>query len=165
MPVLVIKSKGEEYLCRYDAEDHDLVSRHQWWLSRGYAVTQKDGRTVSMHRMILGIVERPDIEVDHIYHDRLDNRRAMIRTCTRAENSRNGRKRNGYSQYKGIYREGYTWHSQICLNARVFNLGRYRSELTAAKAYDRAAKVLHGDFCNPNFSECEPLPQQMKLPI
>ena len=161
---LIITSKGVDHICLFNRGDSVLVLKHKWHItSNGYAATQIDGKRVLMHRLILGIVDRPDIEVDHIFHNKLDNRRAMIRTCSRAENSRNRAKKRGYSRFKGVYRENFWWHSQICINQKVLNLGRYRSEVTAAKAYDRAARELFGDFCNPNFHVPDTLPQQLKM--
>ena len=161
---LLITSRGVDHLCLFDRSDSDLILKYKWHLnSQGYASTRIEGKQVMMHRLILGVVDQPEIEVDHIHHNKLDNRRAMIRTCSRAENSRNRAKGRGYSNYKGVYRENYLWHSEICCDQKVINLGRYRSEVTAAKAYDRAARDLFGDFCNPNFITHEPLPQQMTI--
>ena len=161
---LIISSKGVDHICQYDVSDQELIEKYRWHLNgQGYAVSRIQGKQVMMHRLIMGVVDRPDIEVDHIFHNKLDNRRSMIRTCTRAENNRNRIKKRGYSKFKGVYRENYLWHSQICINQKVLNLGRYRSEVTAAKAYDRAARDLFGDFCNPNFITHEPLPQQMTI--
>jgi len=163
---LIISSKGVDHICQYDVSDQELIEKYRWHLNgQGYASTLIEGKQVMMHRLILGIVDQPDIEVDHIHHNKLDNRRAMIRTCSRAENSRNRIKKRGYSKFKGVYRENYLWHSQICFNQKVLNLGRYRSELTAAKAYDRAARLMFGEFSNPNFNVPDPLPAQMKLAI
>ena len=165
MPVLVIKSKGELYLCQYDQQDHVLVSSCRWWVnSKGYAVTRKDGRSVLMHRLVMGIVDRPDIEVDHIFHDKLDNRRSQLRICTRAENRRNARKlMKGSSKFKGVYRDGKLYHAQI--NAgKVRNLGRFYSEATAGRVYDEAVKEAYADFALLNFPG-QQLPQQLQLPI
>ena len=163
---LIIFSKGVAHSCLFDRNDSDLILKHKWHITgNGYAATQVNGKRVLMHRLILGVVDNPATEVDHIHHNKLDNRRAMIRTCSRAENSRNRSKKSGFSRFKGVYRENFWWHAQICINQKVLNLGRYRSELTAAKAYDRAARELFGEFCNPNFITNEPLPQQLTIVI
>lgn len=166
MAQLIITSNGTEHLCLYDNEDHDLISRFTWSLhSDGYAVTYINGKAVLMHRLILGIVDNPLFEVDHINHDRLDNRRAMIRTCTRFENRRNSRKiMKGSSKLKGVYRDGKFFHSQILQCNRVKNLGRYYSEVTAGKVYDSAARKEFHDFAFLNFPDYNG-PQQLKLPL
>lgn len=163
---LVIKSKGREAVCFYDKRDHELISRFSWSLhSEGYAVTTIDGKPVLMHRLILGIVNRPEVETDHIFHNKLDNRRAMIRTCTRSENRRNSRKiMKGSSKFKGVYRDGGFYHSQISKGGRVRNLGRYYSEATAGKVYDTAAREEYRDFAFLNFPGYEE-PRQLTLPI
>jgi hypothetical protein len=161
----ILTSKGKEFVCRYDREDHELISQFTWSLhNRGYAVTTIKGKTVMMHRLILGIVDRPDVEADHIFHDKLDNRRAMLRICTRAENRRNARKlMKGTSKFKGVYRDGPYFHAQI--NAgKVRNLGRFYSEATAGRVYDAAAKEEYADFAYLNFPG-QQLPQQLRLPI
>jgi len=165
MPILIIKSKGQDHICYYDPQDHELISCYNWSLhNRGYAVTTIKGKPVLMHRLVMGIVDRPDIEVDHIFHDKLDNRRSQLRICTRAENRRNARKlMKGSSKFKGVYRDGKLYHAQI--NAgKVRNLGRFYSEATAGRVYDEAAKEAYADFALLNFPG-QQLPQQLQLPI
>jgi hypothetical protein len=109
-----------------------------------------------MHRLILGIVNYPEIEADHIFHTKLDNRRENIRVCTRSENRRNSRKiKEGSSKLKGVYKDGKFWHSQIMQGDRVINLGRYYSEITAGKVYDREARKTFKDFAFLNFPDFE----------
>ena len=105
MPELLIISKeGIERKCLYDQRDHKLISKFTWKLhSKGYACTTINGKTVLMHRLILGIIDNPEIEVDHRFHNRLDNRRSEIRICTHSENRRNSRKLKGQSKLKGVY--------------------------------------------------------------
>jgi hypothetical protein len=161
MPVLIIKSKGKDYNCLFDRRDQKLISQFTWSLhSKGYAVTTIKGKAVLMHRLILGIVDRPEIEVDHRFHNKLDNRRTKIRFCSHAENRRNSRKiMPGSSKYKGVYKDGKFYHSQILKGQKVINLGRYYSEITAGKVYDRAAKETFKDFAFLNFPGFKPVSQ------
>ena len=165
MPELIIISKGKEFNCLYDQEDQELISRFPWSLhSQGYAQTTINGKTVLMHRLILGIVDKPEIEVDHRYHNRLDNRRAKIRPCTHSENLHNSRKLKGSSKYKGVYRDGKYYHSQITKGQKVVNLGRYHSEITAGRVYDQAAREIFKDFACLNFPEGESIHYQSLIP-
>jgi len=82
MPELILISKGKEFVCLYDPEDHEMISQFTWSLNaQGYAVTWKDGRTVLMHRLLLNI-DDPHIHCDHINHIGIDNRRSNLRACT-----------------------------------------------------------------------------------
>ena len=154
MPEIKIQSKGKQYTCLYDLEDQELISRFTWSLhSKGYAVTIVAGKSVLMHRLILGIIDNPKIEGDHKNHNKLDNKRANLRACTHSENRRNSRKlkESSQSQFKGVYRDQNKWHAQIMQGNKVINLGRYRSEITAGRVYDQAAKETFKDFAFLNF--------------
>jgi len=161
---ILIQSKGVEYRCFYDKGDHRLIKQFTWSISNGYAVTNINGKLVSMHRLILGIVDNPDFEIDHKFHNGLDNRRKYIRICTHAENLRNSRKNKiGSSKFKGVYRDGIFWHTQITKGNRVKNLGRFRSEITAAKVYDQEAREVFKDFAFVNFPEITEV-KQLSIP-
>lgn len=167
MPVLIIKSKGKAYNCLYSSKDQGLISQFHWNMhSKGYACTFKNGKQILMHRLILEIVDRPEIETDHRFHNKLDNRRGKIRTCSHAENRRNSRKiMPGSSKYKGVYRDQNKYHAQIMQGQRVINLGRYRSEITAGRIYDQAAKETFKEFAFLNFPNISPLPIQLTISI
>jgi len=165
MPFLIIKSKGKAYKCLYSSKDQGLISQFHWNLhSKGYACTTLNGKSILMHRLILGLIDRPDIEVDHKFHNKLDNRRSQIRPCTHSENLRNSRKMKGSSRFKGVYRDQNKWHAQILQGDRVINLGRFRSEITAGKVYDRQAREIFKDFANLNFPDAR-FPIQQTIPI
>lgn len=149
---VIIKSKGIEFICLIDPENLELVSRYKWNLhSRGYAATTIKGKTILMHRLIMG-VDDPKIEVDHQFHNKLDNRKANLRPCTPAENRRNSRKlKKGTSKLKGVYKDGKYWHVQIKVGSRIINKGRFRSEKTAGKVYDCSARLVFKEFAFLNF--------------
>jgi phosphotransferase system IIB component len=165
MPFLIITSKGRDYKCLYDKRDQELVSRYHWNLhSKGYAVTTVNGKQILMHRLILGIVDKPEFEVDHRFHNRLDNRRSKIRVCSHSQNLMNSRKLKGKSKLKGVYRDQNKWHAQIMIDGHVTNLGRFRSEATCAKQYDKAARQTFKDFAFTNFPAFTE-PEQLSLTL
>lgn len=71
-----------------DADDYVLLSQHSWYYRDGYALTEKNGKEVRMHRMILGTKDA-DLVVDHINRNRLDNRKQNLREMTPIENANN----------------------------------------------------------------------------
>jgi hypothetical protein len=146
-----------------DARDFDLVSRHRWMLLRGhngkiYAYASVTAGSVYMHRLIAGT---PDgYETDHVNGDGLDNRRSNLRPATPSQNRANmwkPRRPDGSrhsSQYKGVSwdKARLKWMAKIARDGGHRNLGRYESEVDAARAYDAAAALARwGEFARLNF--------------
>lgn len=72
-----------------DMEDYERLVIHRWYLAgRGYAFRTKAGKSVFMHREVLGFPESEDI--NHINGDQLDNRRANLEACSHAHNCQVG---------------------------------------------------------------------------
>src|SRR3990167_8879798 len=84
-----------------DAEDAPLLEQYRWqiidrraqgWPSYAVRVEgERAERTIPMHRQLMGLKRGERLVVDHINHDWLDNRKANLRVCTRAENMQNRR--------------------------------------------------------------------------
>jgi hypothetical protein len=105
-----------------------------------------------MHREILSA--SPDLHVDHINHNGLDNRRNNLRLATRSQNLANQKPRHTsiHSRFKGVTKDisRDRWLTRlVCKNKVVFQ-GRYDTELEAAKAYDEAAVKFFGDYALTN---------------
>ncbi len=133
-----------------DDEDFEAVSRYRWRLHRdGYAQTGNNPN-IYMHRLIL---QPPSGYVsDHINGDRLDNRRANLRSCTGTENTQNRFRAPHKQGYKGVFLH-QTGRYQAMIkanNTRVF-LGTFADPEIAARAYDASARELHGEFARLNF--------------
>ncbi|MBI5643318.1 MAG: HNH endonuclease [Deltaproteobacteria bacterium] len=142
-----------------DEEDYGRVSMMRWYAhSEGYAVN--DGRKrggsgmVLMHRFILNAPV--GIDVDHVDGDGFDNRRVNLRMATRSQNNMNSRKRDRCtSRFKGVSwgKRDRKWVAQIKKDGVHYNLGYFSEELLAAKAYDRAAKMMFKEYARLNFPE------------
>lgn len=137
-----------------DADDAERVLAHSWSRHGRYARAGIDGRRRYLHRWLLGV---PDgVLVDHANADTNDCRRANLRVVGYHENSWNSSSQRGSSsRYKGIWRRKGRgpWYAEIVANGVRHRLGAFSTELAAARAYDRAARKLHGEFCRPNFPE------------
>ncbi len=138
-------------------EDLGLMEGSRWRVMKpyntAYAVVRKGERTILMHRLITGVVD-PAIHVDHLNGDGLDNRRANLRISTCAENARNrGLNRNNTTGFKGVSRTSHGWCAVIGLNRRSKHLGTFDAPEKAARAYDVAARALHGEFAFLNFPD------------
>jgi hypothetical protein len=112
--------------------------------------------TVYLHRVLM---QPPDgMDVDHINGDTLDCRRSNMRICTEQENTYNRRKRRTAkrSRYVGVFQVASApnrWYARIMQDGRAFPLGGHGTEEEAARAYDRAAKMLRGEFAYLNFPD------------
>lgn len=143
-----------------DAEDLHLVENDRWSCCNSsgrtvYAFRNKNKINKKMpyiHRIIMGISD-PNIFIDHIDRNGLNNRKSNLRICNRSENGRNKiGARNVTSEYKGVCFDRFSnrWYAQIKTN-KVVNLGRFKDEKLAAIAYDIAALKYHGEFACTNF--------------
>lgn len=89
-----------------DECDFERVTAHRWYLtSSGYAARSiwncGDRRIEYMHRAIMEAP--PGIEVDHINHDRVDNRRSNLRCVDHSTNAKNvSSHRDGTSHYRCV---------------------------------------------------------------
>lgn len=146
-------SKGQVALV--DDEDFEWLSKYAWWAhwhrpSKQYkARTTIKGKNHFMHRMVLNAPKGR--QVDHRNGNQLDNRRENLRLCTHGQNQANRRPYNK-TGYKGVCvtRCG-TFTAYLMSNKKHNYLGAFSTPEDAARAYDAAAKKLHGDFAYLNF--------------
>lgn len=139
------------YYVKVDNEDFEKLKDIPWCYTNGYAYSGLKGL---MHRYIMNTPE--DMETDHINHDTLDNRKNNLRICTRSENMANTFSRGGSSKYKGVHwvEREKRWYAQLPKNGKTF-LGSFLTEEEAAKAYDKRAKEVYGEFAKLNFETDE----------
>lgn len=139
-----------------DNEDYEELSKYKWCASKlhygGFIAIRGvwvNGKTIniSMHRQIMNVPK--GLDIDHKNHETLDNRRCNLRKATSSQNHMNSRKRKGCSsRFKGVSWHKLTrkWRAYICLNGKICHLGLFINEIDAAKAYDKKAKELFGEF-------------------
>jgi len=139
-----------------DTDDYGWLSRHKWYAGRPtsagkvYARRNIPGGTMLMHRMI---VQAPKgMVVDHINGNSLDNRRCNLRLCTQTENIQNSRQRtDAKSRFKGVYPKDDKWYARVSHRGKVYYLGTFDDDVEAAKARDRKASELYGQYAWLNF--------------
>ena len=113
-----------------------------------------------MHRLVMDAAR--GTVVDHIDGDGLNNQRANLRFCTRAQNFQNAGWRNTpgrTARFKGVWRVTgqcrRCWRAGITAQRQYKNIGSFWTEEAAAQAYDSEARVLHGQFARLNFPDAE----------
>lgn len=155
MYVFLKLTKGYAML---DYDDYRRLGVYKWHLSNGYVtrMTYNRGKRkqIWMHREVNSTPE--GYITDHINGDKLDNRRCNLRTATKSQNAANfGKRRDNKSGgYRGVQKNTNckTFMARIRKNGIVRYLGSFKTQEDAARAYDKAAKELFGEFANLNFS-------------
>lgn len=147
--------KKEQFF--FDIEDYEIIKNYVWHIGKdGYVVTNNPNwkeknkhKLIRMHRLVMGISD-DSIKIDHKNRKRNDNRKDNLRIATDQENSRNTSKQKDstYSKYKGVcyHKNGKMWVAYIRINGKRKHLGSFKTELEAAKAYEKAAKKYFGEF-------------------
>jgi hypothetical protein len=129
-----------------------------WTYLDGYAVQWRDGKAVKLHRVVLGVLDRPDLHVDHKHHNTLDDRVSQLRISVDGGNQRNVKlSAANTSGYKGLTwcPRLNKWIVKISAGGNPIYVGSFATKLKAAKAYDKAALKYHGDFACLNFPTIE----------
>lgn len=144
-----------------DDEDHEWLSAWKWQAlvvkTKRYAFRtyKQEGRTrtVYMHRAIAADIRG---EVDHVDGDGLNNQRANLRPASDSQQRQNARRRSdNTSGFKGVTRRSGVrpWSARIKRDGICRHLGAFTTPEEAARAYDRAALELFGEFARLNFPE------------
>lgn len=105
-----------------------------------------DGKGVRLHRYIMGVTD-PNIHVDHINGNTLDNRKENLRLATHEQNM-------GNQKAKGcIYdKRKKKWRAYIWANKKQNTIGFYSTEKEAREAYKKAHVEKHREF-SPYYKE------------
>jgi len=159
-------TKHKGHFAIVDDEDFEELNQYRWranWCegTKSFRATRdlpKDAKgkrySVFMHRHIMN--PDSDLQIDHINHDTLDNRKCNLRIVTVSENAMNRKKRDDLSsKFKGVHwqRTRKKWRTRIKCKGIYISLGYFTDEIEAAKAYDIAARKHFGEFALLNFPE------------
>lgn len=141
-----------------DDEDYQKLNKYKWCFSQkktGSAVIRKIkgiNSTITMHKQIMNTPK--GMVIDHINHITFDNRKCNLRICTNSENARNQLPRydKKTSKHKGVcwYKPYKKWRSRINYNKKEINIGYFKTEKEASKAYNKKAIELFGSFAYIN---------------
>ncbi|MFH1370155.1 MAG: HNH endonuclease [Planctomycetota bacterium] len=153
---------GEGEWTILDPKDYYRYSNFKWTINgngRKFYATRflkmGPGKT-KMLRLHREIMKAPKgLLVDHRNCNTLDNRRENLRLATHAQNvcNRSKTRSKTTSQFIGVSYNKIrrNWKAQVNHQRKTVFIGRFDSEIDAAKAYDKAAVKYHGEFARLNF--------------
>lgn len=112
----------------FNAQYKDLVKSRTWYINAiGYLSYSSSGTHKLFHRLIMNPAEGK--VVDHINHNKLDNRLCNLRSVTVSDNvfNRKGAQSNNSSGCRGVHRskEG-TWSVRFTKEGKTTRLGTFR---------------------------------------
>ena len=116
-------SKGEEFY--FDLEDYDKIKDYCWNKHKEYIATRNVSGYILFHRLVMGISDE-NIAVDHINHNKSDNRKNNLRFVTDSQNSMNRCiSSHNTSGITGVNKCNGKWTARIGVNTKRIFLGNY----------------------------------------
>jgi hypothetical protein len=151
IPSEVFMTDGTSFFV--DSDRYEEVSRFNWTnMGNGTCRKTTDPKKL-IHEFLFGKAP-PGFEWDHKDMNPRNNCESNLRLATNWQNQANRGKRVGAysSRFKGVSWNANRrkWVAKISADGRLVFLGYFDVEEDAAKAYDEAAKVYHGEFARLN---------------
>jgi len=154
----IVLTRG--YVAIVDDEDYERFGHLKWhafgtyphvYAARHTSRRLGPRKSILLHRAVLDAPH--GMQVDHADQDTMNNRRSNLRLCTHQQNMMNRRPNTG-RLLKGAYFNKSTgkWDASIRLEHETIHLGSFDTEVEAARAYDAAAPMYHGEFARLNYS-------------
>ena len=134
-----------------DTQDLDLVKPYSWYRdTKGYIVAcGDDHELVQLHRLILH--SNNEDQVDHINHDKSDNRRVNLRIVSASQNTWNrSLRKDNKTGTPGVNASKYGWGVEIVVNGVRHNLGLYKNKEDAVAARKAAEERYFGPYSYDN---------------
>lgn len=141
----------------FDLEDYNKIKNYYWWVDSrdGYVIAYINNKAIQQHRLILNLFDEK-LVIDHINHNKNDNRKEFLRICKCVENARNlNVSKNNTTGVTGVYylKDKNRWMARIQFNKKIINLGYFVNYIDAVKARLDGQKKYFGEFANNEYIE------------
>lgn len=140
----------------FDLEDYNKIKNYCWYKDKyGYVSSNIYNNGKKNHIKLHMLVMNTDSSqiIDHIYHNKLDNRKSALRPATQSTNQMNvGVRSNNTTGVTGVYHNKNTnkWFARIKINQNIIHLGTFDSFDDAVKARKNAEEKYFGEFSYDN---------------
>ena len=146
------------YVTLVDDEDFERISKIKWStykventvyvIAKPWDKLNKKYLTFRLHRVIMNCTD-PNVEIDHIDGNGLNNQKYNLRLATHSQNMMNRRmQKNNTTGYRGVFKnnQGMRYRALIRFNKKLIWLGSYLTPQEASAVYEAKAKELFGSF-------------------
>lgn len=148
--IICTTSKDDKFII--DVDDYEKIKDYTWRISNnGYVVTTRNRKVILLHRLIMN--PKGNLIVDHINHNKKDNRKNNLRICSMSNNNMNKSKlRSNTSGVTGVTwnEKMECWVSQIGLNNNTIILGYNSNFNKAVKVRKEAEEKYFGEYSYDN---------------
>lgn len=137
----------------FDEEDYNTIKNFAWFSYNGYITTnnyidKNYPRLLKMHRLVMQ-ERNPNVYIDHINHNTMDNRKCNLRATTPSQNARNHKvSKSNTSGVTGVIlqKTNQKWRAAIRVDYKTIALGTYDTFEEAVKARKNAEQLYFGDY-------------------
>lgn len=149
--------QGKKFI--FDKEDYDLIKDYCWCIdTEGYVITNIKNHNVEkynikLHRLVMGCQKYDGSYVDHINHDKTDNRKINLRKVTNQQNCRNRSLQwNNTSGVSGVNfsEEIGKWIARIYDKGNSIYLGSFSNFDEAVRARKKAEEKYYQQYSYDN---------------
>lgn len=141
--IAYVKMTNSDNVMICDADVWNKYNGFGWYEHKDtqYAITNINGRKQRFHQLV--IPKKDGFVIDHINHNKLDNRRENLRYATSQVNSLNSKlSKTNKSGYKGVSQNKKgKWVAYIWVNYKSHYLGTYDTKEEAVQTRKKAEEI------------------------
>ena len=138
------KNKNLKAKTFVDKDKYEDLIKYKWNFNNGYVCANLKNKKTRMHRYLMNCND-PNLFVDHIDGNPLNNQISNLRIVTKLQNSQNKlSKPNSSSKYTGVsIQHDKKWRYRIRFNNKSIEVCSFPTELEAALAREEKVKELN----------------------